>query len=310
MKITVLSGLQASGKSTLTKEMVEKNSNYGRVNRDQLRQMVFNGNWTPKREKIIVEMEKAIATVLLKHSNSVVVDDTNVNFKNKQFWESFAKEQKVEHELIKIETDLATCIERDRLRTESEKIGEAIIQKFALSNGFIDWGDKKIIVCDLDGCIANEDHRAHFRQTEKKDWNSYFAGIPNDTVYQEVVDMVNRWSATHTIVLSTGRPDTTQHETLAWLRNVANVKFDYLFMRNGSDRRPASFIKLDILNKLPKHKIEMVLDDSPTCVRMYREQKLKVIPVRGMPDEHQSGCEYEGQILKITCPSCGIIGDF
>src|SRR5579862_7251679 len=88
-KLTMLSGLPASGKSTLAREMLKNDANLGRVNRDELRKMIFNGRWSHYNEKIIVEVEKAIASVLLDHDRNIVVDDTNLSLKHRNLWAEF-----------------------------------------------------------------------------------------------------------------------------------------------------------------------------------------------------------------------------
>ena len=51
-----------------------------------------------------------------------------------------------------------------------------------------------------------------------------------------------------------------------------------------SDGRTAEQ-KADILKYLPKEKIAFVIDDRPSVIRMWRENGLSVIPVRGACEE-------------------------
>ena len=37
----------------------------------------------------------------------------------------------------------------------------------------------KIVLCDIDGTIANNDHRQHYLE-DKKDWDGFFAELIND----------------------------------------------------------------------------------------------------------------------------------
>ena len=52
-------------------------------------------------------------------------------------------------------------------------------------------------------------------------------------------------------------------------------------MRAGQDRREDSIIKKEILDKMPKAKIELVLDDRPRVIRMWRDNGLEVYAARG-----------------------------
>jgi 2-hydroxy-3-keto-5-methylthiopentenyl-1-phosphate phosphatase len=39
--------------------------------------------------------------------------------------------------------------------------------------------EKKIVICDIDGTIANNDHRQHFLEG-KKDWDGFFSSLSED----------------------------------------------------------------------------------------------------------------------------------
>ena len=38
----------------------------------------------------------------------------------------------------------------------------------------------KIVLCDIDGTVANNDHRQHYLEG-KKDWDGFFSELINDT---------------------------------------------------------------------------------------------------------------------------------
>lgn len=59
MKLTMLRGLPASGKTTAARDLVRTSGNFGRINRDDLRAMLFESVWSGKREDIVVDAEKA-----------------------------------------------------------------------------------------------------------------------------------------------------------------------------------------------------------------------------------------------------------
>ena len=283
MKIRMMKGLPGSGKSTLTKQFVKESGNAGRINRDDLRAMIFDGVWSGPREKVIVEIEKAIAQVLAKNKMMPVIDDTNLFQSHEDMWGNFAKDNNLEFEKDDVGTDLATCINRDRER--SKPVGEVIIQRMALDAGMIDFGEKPLVLVDVDGTTANGQHREHFvsltNGRTKKDWYAYFTEMVYDEPIQHIIDWVNELAKNYTICIVSGRPDTYQLETLYWLRYVAKIHFDYIFMRRGSDNRPDVEVKSDILAKFPKEQIFMILDDRPQVCRMWKSANLFCIPVRG-----------------------------
>ena len=278
-KLKMYRGLPASGKTTQARAEVVDSGNAGRVNRDDLRAMLFDSVWTGKREGVVVDCEKAIAKVLLANQMTPLIDDTNLSSRHKDMWSGFAKEQGATFEMVDCGQPLSVCVERDARRPKP--IGEAIINRMALNAGLIDFGDKPIIIVDVDGTVADGEHREKLLEGEKKDWKAYYALLYLDTPIVSIIDRVNEMADTHTILIVSGRPDTYQHGTLKWLREVAKVKFDYFFQRAGNDKREDSIIKKEILDKLPKEKIVLVLDDRPRVCRMWEAEGLNVEWVRG-----------------------------
>jgi len=281
-KVKMLSGLPGSGKTTLARQIVEDSGNAGRVNRDDLRAMLFNSKWSGPREGVVIEVEKAIARVLLNHNMTPVVDDTNTLAKHYLMWSGFCKAWGAEIEVGAMKTRLDECIRRDSQR--EKPVGEAVINRMALWAGMIDFGTKPIVIVDFDGTLSDGTHRQGHLEGERKDWKAYFSKLSLDTPIEAVVKWVQELSKDKTICIVSGRPDTYQFESIAWLKKY-NVPFDYILMRGGSDKRSDVDVKTDILNRLPKDQIEFCLDDRPVVVReVWRKNGVKVYPVQG-------GCE-------------------
>lgn len=285
----MLSGLPASGKSTEARELVSKTGNSGRINRDDLRAMMFNSEWTGMREHIIVAAEKALARVLVQHGFNPIIDDTNLSDKHWQIWKTVAKDLGIDFHGTKAKTSLEECILRDNERTTG-RVGPAIIYRLALQNGMIPWDDEPIAIVDLDGTLADGTHREHLVRNAddlpnfKKDWVKYYSLLRYDKPYDVVVQWVQELAKDHTICIVSGRPDTYQLGTIWWLENY-QIPFDYIFMRRGNDKREDSIVKKEILDLLPKEKIDFAIDDRPRVIRMWRENGVKVFPVRGAVEE-------------------------
>ena len=279
MILKMLKGLPASGKTTKARELVKESGSAGRINRDDLRAMLFDSVWTGKREGVVIDCEKAIAEVLLKHGQTPIIDDTNLLPKHRDLWSRFAQEKGVAFGTVDLSgTSPEECCLRDCSR--GRPVGRAVIWRMALQAGLIPWSDLPIILCDIDGTLANGEHREHHLKGEKKDWKSYYAELSGDSPIDLVVRWVRELSQDHTICLVSGRPDTYQRETLVWLIDNG-IPYDYLFMRSGGDKRPDTEVKKQILDGLPKEKIKFVIDDRPRVIRMWRENGLTVYPVRG-----------------------------
>ena len=288
MKLTMLRGLPGSGKSTLARQMVKESGNDGRVNRDDLRAMLFESVWSGKREEVVVACEKAIAGVLFEHSMNPIIDDTNLSERHRQMWSEFTKSHQQMFVKEDLGVDIATCIDRDSKRNPG--VGRPVIERLALQNGLIEWGERPIILCDIDGTLADGRHREHLVQGEKKDWKAYYALLENDSPIEAVFHWVHELSKDHTICLISGRPDNYWLKTALWFMKVGwegfPLRFDHIFMRSSGDKRPDVMVKADILKHLPKEKIAFAIDDRPCVIReVWRANGVRVIPVRGECEE-------------------------
>ena len=90
--ITILIGISGSGKTTLAKEMISKNKNLVRINRDDLRKTLFGVDQTDssyylredfKRcENLISEVVEQMMYDSLNKGLDIVLDNTNLHKKN------------------------------------------------------------------------------------------------------------------------------------------------------------------------------------------------------------------------------------
>jgi len=283
MKLKMLSGLPASGKTTHARNLVKEGGSLGRINRDDLRAMLFDSVWSGRREQVVIDCEKAIAEVLFKHEQTPIIDDTNLTQKHRDMWSSFAKEHGATFEATVFTEDLNICIARDSMR--DKPVGQSVITRMAALAGKLKWKKSgEIILCDIDGTIADGSHREHHVKGEEKDWNTYYSKLMDDSPIELVCRWIREEIKDRTVILVSGRPDTYQKETIDWL-NLHQIPFDYILMRSGGDKRPDTQVKADLLKLLPKEKIVVVIDDRPSVIRMWKENGLRVVPVRGQCEE-------------------------
>lgn len=269
----MMRGLPAGGKSTKAKELVA--DGVVRVNRDLLREMMNFGAF--KHEDMVVDIEQFVVRNYLSKNRDVVVDDCNLNPANEEMWATIAKENNAKFEVIYIDTDVETCIERDALR--EKKVGEHVIRNMALQYGLVKM-DKPIVICDIDGTIADIKHRLHYVQGETKDWKEFFEAMYDDRVREDVETMLMKEVLDgHEIIFVSARPEEYRQETEGFL-SMVGVKYTYLLMRPSGDKREDSIVKTNIYNKFLKNlKIVRVYDDRPRVIRMWRELGLEVVDV-------------------------------
>lgn len=277
-KLTIMRGLPASGKSTMAKELMEKSGNAVRVNKDLIREMLHFSKFTGKNENLTWLTEHDIALTMLTRGKDVIVDDTNLNESTFQSWVDMAKNYGHKHEVVNVNTDWKECIERDSKREKS--VGKDAILDMAFMSGKYDKYPKGTVIYDIDGTLADVEHRRHHVLKEPKDWKGFFADMDKDTVRPEVVEMLKKdWDDGYMIVLVSGRSDDHKEFTKEWLLKN-NIPGNHLFMRRSDDRREDTEVKRDIYEKYLKHyNVVKVVDDRPSVIRMWKEQGLEVVDV-------------------------------
>ena len=105
----------------------------------------------------------------------------------------------------------------------------------------------KLFVFDLDGTLANIEHRLHFIHKKPKDWKSFLASVDRDTPNPWVVDLLNAVRPHGETLVLTGRSETTREATFNWLLDH-NVMYDYLVMRKEGDNRQDTVTKPELLD--------------------------------------------------------------
>lgn len=292
-KITILRGLPGTGKSTLAKEIIEKTGNTVRINRDLLRKMLHFEKWSGKNESCTINAAKTVARNCLKHNINVIIDDTNLNEKTVQSWKTIASETDSKFEIKDLTKDinLTELFRRDSER--ENQVGRHVIVSMAIQHKLIgpkEFGkNRKWIICDIDGTLADITHRLEYVKKIPKNWKSFFENLDKDLVRKEIVEMVlNYQKQGFSIIFVSGRPETYRKKTKEWIENVAfkDVRFhegeEYatILMRKATDKRPDDITKKEILyTYFNKEDIELIIDDRPRVLRMWAEEGLNVLDV-------------------------------
>lgn len=142
-----------------------------------------------------------------------------------------------------------------------------------------------MLVCfDIDGTLANIEHRLDYVRSKPKNWKAFDAGIPNDKVNFPVAQtFYSLRDAGHEMIFASGRSDRTRTETMKWL--IDNDLWDQdakLYMRKEGDFRNDSIVKREMLNEIIDFygkKPDMVFDDRPRVVKMWRDAGIFVFDV-------------------------------
>jgi phosphoglycolate phosphatase-like HAD superfamily hydrolase len=126
---------------------------------------------------------------------------------------------------------------------------------------------------DIDGTIANGDHRLHHIQKKPKDWDAYFEACSEDKPIRHVIDIAMALnSAGHHIVLVTGRSAVVKDKTLFWLDRYMPFH-DVFYMRSVGDHKDDDKLKMEFLAQMRADGWEpvMAFDDRSRVVKSWRE---------------------------------------
>jgi predicted kinase len=280
-KLIIMRGLPASGKTTRAKEIMDKDGNVVRVNKDSLRKMLHFDKWSGSKESITRSVSRKIAMQCLLDGQNVIIDDTNLNEKTFQSWKDLAREMSAKVEVIEMNTTIEECIERDKKR--KERVGESVIIGMAMQNGLYTKPKKGIVICDIDGTLADIGDRRKFVEQEPKDWKKFYGSMNRDKLRKKVLDKVLKLEEKgYEIFLVSGRPENHREVTEMWLEIKCKgyIFHKALFMRPEDDHRPDTEIKKEIYDRYFKnYQVYKVFDDRPSVIRMWKEQGLDVIDV-------------------------------
>jgi hypothetical protein len=125
-------------------------------------------------------------------------------------------------------------------------------------------------VVDLDGVIADVSVRLHHIEGGRKDWDTFFAGIPDDPPLAEGIAVARRLAVDHELVYLSGRPERTRADTEAWLLRH-DAPLARLLLRREGDHRPARMVKLGVLRRLAGERtVAVLVDDDPAVCQTAR----------------------------------------
>ncbi len=131
---------------------------------------------------------------------------------------------------------------------------------------------RKMVIFDLDGTIALNEHRQHFVQVEpgqKKDWDSFFNACGDDEPNYPVIETLYSLHVSgFTPVIWSGRTDRVMDITKAWLATYGLAHIS-LRMRPDADKQSDVDLKEGWLKELDVPP-RFVFDDRQKVVDMWR----------------------------------------
>lgn len=141
----------------------------------------------------------------------------------------------------------------------------------------------KAIIVDIDGTLADCEHRRHFVEKKPKDYESFFDAAGLDPLKPMAAKVVNSlYYLGYEIIYVTGRPERLRAVTRQWLQ-LHKLPIGKLSMRPDGDYTSDVRLKRTIYRKEiePTRQVELVLDDRDSVVAMWRELGLECWQVAG-----------------------------
>lgn len=140
----------------------------------------------------------------------------------------------------------------------------------------------KIFVFDIDGTLANSEHRMHWVRSSPKNWKACDEAIPRDTTHEDIVWLLKLLDQEDArIIICTGRSENTREVTEAWLKNN-DIYYSALYMRKNGDYRKDSIVKVELLYNIVQDygkKPFMWFDDRQQVVDAIRNEGIRVLQV-------------------------------
>lgn len=131
---------------------------------------------------------------------------------------------------------------------------------------------RSIIIFDLDGTLADIQHRRWLLDLDPPDWRTFYAKCPADLVNHAVATAWDaHGDAGHFLWIVSGRSKEVENETKDWLRRHS-FYYDKLLMREDGDHQPDVKLKQGWIDDgtIPKAQVVLVYDDRTSVVNMWR----------------------------------------
>lgn len=134
---------------------------------------------------------------------------------------------------------------------------------------------RPLYIFDLDGTLANIDHRVHILNSKEPDkWRIFYGLCDKDTPIRSMLDVLSDLeSSGGDIWIFTGRSEEVRQKTEDWLQTWA-APIQCVMMRPEGDHQPDTTLKkawLDGMDGSDIRRLVCVFEDRSSVVDMWRE---------------------------------------
>lgn len=142
----------------------------------------------------------------------------------------------------------------------------------------------KTVIFDLDGTLADCEHRRHFIRRKKKDFDAFYAAMGEDGRNEAVCELAAMYAGhpDYFLVICTGRPEKYRAITKQWLLDN-EIEYHHLYMRPDDRLYDKDCdVKRDMLRRIEEDSWTpptVAVDDRDQVVKMWREEGLTCLQV-------------------------------
>lgn len=137
------------------------------------------------------------------------------------------------------------------------------------------------LICDIDGTVADLEHRRVYVTTKPSNWAAFEKLIPEDTPIVHVIEAVQTLRAAGwNVIMCSGRGSQSRVVTEKWLKDNG-VEYDHMYMRAHKDYRRDDIIKSELLDQIIADGFipTRVFDDRNQVVEMWRARGIHCVQV-------------------------------
>jgi hypothetical protein len=149
-----------------------------------------------------------------------------------------------------------------------------------------------LYIFDLDGTLANIDHRLKHIEGDKKDWSAFYKACVYDQPNESVIGLLNALSdgGEHEFVIWTGRSEEVREETIQWFYDNTGLYLeeieDILRMRPEGNFESGAKLKKQWLDEFREHRGDLnesgdicAIEDEEKVCQMWKENGVAVLRV-------------------------------
>lgn len=133
--------------------------------------------------------------------------------------------------------------------------------------------NKNVVVFDLDGTLANCEHRRHHLQGKRPNWDAFNDECHLDTINEPIAKLAHAmFLCGYQILICSGRMATPSvaDKTVAWLADH-HIPYHKLMMRQMDDFRKDAEVKAEFIEEIGADTILFSVDDRNQVVQEWRD---------------------------------------